>query len=129
MDNKIEAPNIIVEEPGHVYQLKNFEKVYNGLGQVGDTKDLDSTYQTISFIHKEPVKKEGIIEDTMELVSNGTTNEIVIEMLIDRISYLDKRIPSEFNKQAIVGLNNVLDSLKARTQERIDRNIEGQFKS
>ena len=125
MENKKEVPNIIVEEPGHVYQLKNFEKVYNGLGQVGDTKDLDWSYQTLNFIHKEPIKKENIIENTMELISNGTTNEAVIEMMIDRMNWLQNRMPSDYNKTVIHHLELVKMALNDRTSDRVTRGVEG----
>ena len=60
---------------GHRYELDGFERKEN--------------IQIIQFIQKE-VKK-----DTNELVtvSDGTTNEEVLEMLIDRMEYLQGKFP------------------------------------
>lgn len=118
--------NVRVLDPGHEYELKNYEQAYEGtqIGQVGgEPSDLNWTYQKINFIHKEP--KEGTTTGEMELVKNGTTNEAVVEMLIDRIKWLNNKMPSEFNEQAIIGLENVMSSLIARHEDRVSREVEG----
>lgn len=59
--------NIRVIRPGHTYQLPNFEN-----------KD---GFQILQFIEKEP-KFPGSTE--LITINDGTTNEAVLEMLIDR---------------------------------------------
>lgn len=59
--------------PGHTYELPNFE-------------DKDSQGQRLQFIHKEPMNPL----DPKELTTlrDGTTNEDVLEVLIDRMQFL-----------------------------------------
>ena len=54
---------------GHKYSLQNFES--------------KEETQTIQFIEKKQV-----VKDILVTVNDGTTNEEVIEMLIDRLNYL-----------------------------------------
>lgn len=93
-----------VIEPAHYYTVKNIE----------------SGTQNILFIRKEP-DDEGVFQT----VHDGTTNEELILVLIDRIDTLDKRMPSEFNKDALQNLRNALHALQARTADRENRKVEG----
>ena len=61
-----------VNVEGHQYELSNFEKKENP-GQI------------LQFIHKEP-KEEGSTE--LITISDGTTNEEVLEVLINRMNFL-----------------------------------------
>jgi len=116
--------NIKIIDPGHSYELKNFEKMYEGLGQVGDEdEDLGYGNQVVNFIHKEP--KVGSENGEMELIRNGTTNEAVIEMMIDRMKWLDNKMPSDFNKVVIKHLEEVMVALAAITQDLVSRGVEG----
>lgn len=92
---------------GHRYICKNFESE-NG--------------QTIQFIHKVP-KTEGSIE--LNTISDGTTNEEVLEMLINRMDYLNKKFPCRENAIVITKLEESLMWLNKRTADRIKRNVEG----
>lgn len=94
--------------PGHLYMLANFEN-----------KDVNE--QFLQFIHKE------VEEDTTEFItiSDGTTNEEVIEVLIDRLNYLFEKFPSKETACAITKLEEALMWLNKRTQDRIKRNVEG----
>lgn len=96
-----------VNEPGHDYELHNME---------------DGTTQHVMFIKKEPVE-EGSTE--MKTVHNGTTNEAVLQMMIDRMEWLDERMPSEYNKRCIEHLKEALSALLERTKERKERGVEG----
>ena len=89
---------------GHVYELDNF-----------DGEDV----QTLRFIHKE--NQDG----KLVTVENGTTNEQVIAVLIDRLQFLDTIMPSDFNKVAIQHLDEALLSLQNRTADREQRAVEG----
>jgi hypothetical protein len=95
---------------GHLYRLENFE---------------GNSYQEISFIHKVPVSRPDAEEGELETVANGTTNEEVIDMLIDRIKYLDDKFPCYENKAAISHLNCAVGQLIGRTQDRIERKVKG----
>lgn len=94
---------------GHSYELSNFENP--------ETKG-----QTLQFIHKEP-KEEGSVE--MKTVSEGTTNEEVLEALIDRINFLQSKFPCRENAIVITKLQESLMWLNKRTEDRKKRNVEG----
>jgi hypothetical protein len=100
--------NAIDIRPGHLYQLKNFE----------DSND----FQVLQFIEKEPKHSE-----STELVTihDGTTNEAVLEMLIDRCSKLYLKFPSDETAEAIGHLSRALELFELRTLRRIARDVEG----
>jgi hypothetical protein len=94
---------------GHTYELSNFE-------------NKENEGQNLQFIHKEP-KEEGATE--MKTISDGTTNEEVIEVLIDRLSYLQSKFPCRENAIVITKLEESLMWLNKRTNDRMKRNVEG----
>lgn len=94
---------------GHTYELQNFEK-------------KAASGQILQFIHKEPVE-EGSSE--LKTISDGTTNEEVLEALIDRISFLQSKFPCKENACCITHLQEGLMWLEKRTQDRLKRNVEG----
>ncbi len=94
---------------GHKYELSNFEK-------------KDEKGQEIQFIQKEPIS-EGSTE--LKTVSDGTTNEEVLEMLIDRMNYLQSKFPCRENALVITKLEESLMWLNKRTADRVKRNVEG----
>lgn len=94
-------------DPGHVYELSNFES---------DTK------QTLNFIKKEPVT-QGSSE--LRTVMDGTTNEEVLLVLIDRLNVLNARFPSRENSIVITKLEESLMWLNKRTVDRKARGVEG----
>jgi len=95
--------------PGHTYELSNFEK-------------KEEKGQILQFIHKEPIE-EGSTE--LKTISDGTTNEEVLEALIDRISFLQYKFPCKENACCITHLQEALMWLEKRTNDRIKRNVEG----
>ena len=95
---------------GHKYELSNFE-------------NKNEQGQTLQFIQKEP-KGEGQVQDLIT-ISDGTTNEEVIEMLLDRMNYLQSKFPCRENAIAITKLDEALLWLNKRTADRITRNVEG----
>jgi len=127
----MDTKNIKVVVPGHSYELRNYEKIYENIGQVGLsgvpdelTKQMDEYgYQTVDFVHKEV--KDGSESGEMELIKNGTTNEAVLSMLLDRMNWLDKKFPSEYNKKVIDLLIQAYEALLERTKDRINRGVEG----
>lgn len=93
---------------GHRYILANFEH--------------PETCQTIQFIQKEPT---GDGYGTLSTVSDGTTNEEVLEMLIDRMAYLQNKFACRENAIVITKLEECLMWLNKRTADRVKRNVEG----
>jgi hypothetical protein len=94
---------------GHLYELENFEnKTEEG--------------QKLQFIQKEPT---GTNCGTLTTISDGTTNEDVLAMLIDRMKYLQAKFPCRENAMVITKLEESLMWLEKRTSDRIKRNVEG----
>jgi len=94
--------------PGHAYKLTNFEN--------------KETWQFLQFIEKEP-KFQGSNE--MITLHDGTTNEEVLAMLIDRCQGLFDKFPSEETANAIVHMKAALEQFELRTARRIARGVEG----
>lgn len=94
---------------GYQYELDNFETPT----QIG---------QVIQFIEKE-TKQEGLPE--LITVFDGTTNEDVLKVLIDRMQYLQSKFPCRENAIVITKLEESLMWLNKRTSDRLARNVEG----
>jgi hypothetical protein len=93
--------------PGHKYAVAHFDN------------PEDSTI--IQFIHKDVSDKTG----ELETITDGTTNEELIKVLITRLTYLDNKFPSNFNRASIKALNAALRNLERRTKDRVERGVEG----
>jgi hypothetical protein len=91
---------------GHKYELASFE---------------GSEPQTLQFIEKRPVL--GTV--TLETVNDGTTNEEVLEVLIDRLNTMNSKVPSRETSLAITKLEEALGWMERRTKNRKARNVEG----
>ena len=94
---------------GHVYLLDHQE---------------GPNHETISFLRKEidptdPDKKRLIKK------GDGTSNEEVLRMLIDRLRYLNARVPCRENSLAITKMEEALMWLQKRTTDRLQRKVEG----
>ncbi len=92
---------------GHKYELSNFE-----------SKEKS---QVIQFIEK----AKDVEVDELLTINDGTTNEEVLEMLIDRMKYLFDKFPSKETACAITKCEEALMWLEKRTQDRIKRGVEG----
>lgn len=97
--------------PGHTYLVSNFET---------DTDGHDG--QVIQFIHKEPIE-EG--STTLKTLTNGTTNEELMEILLDRLEFANKKLPSRETALAITNLEQALMWCLRRTSKRKARGVEG----
>jgi len=87
----------IVEE-GHYYELENLD---------------GSQFNTIKFVNR------GHGND-----HEGTNNQEVLRVLIDRVSFLDNELPWHGNKEIIMHLRKALILHEARHLERmVDRSI------
>lgn len=102
---------------GHKYELPSFE---------------GGPAQTLQFIEKRPdlggnVNPQGSHQGTGELVTvnDGTTNEEVLKVLIDRLQYLNGKFPCRENALVITKLEESLMWLNKRTADRLARNVEG----
>jgi hypothetical protein len=99
---------MIILTEGHKYIAKNFENPSDG--------------QTIQFIEKQP-KEEGSTE--LITVNDGTTNEELLVVLLNRLNYLNGKFPCRENSIAITKLDEALLWLNKRTADRVARNVEG----
>lgn len=81
--------------------------------------------QVLQFIHKEHTGDE---DRPMMTVSDGTTNEEVLAMLIDRMKYLHSRMPCRENSLVITKLEESLMWLEKRTKDRLNRGVLGKDK-
>ena len=99
--------------PGHRYALETFEK---------GGEDV-----IIQFLHKEPAPgNPGNPTPTeLETIKNGTTNEEVLAMLINRMKFLHKKLESDQSAIVIMKLEEALMWLNHRTAERKRRGVEG----
>ncbi len=113
--------------PGHKYELNHFENY----GLEG------CPVQTLQFIEKVPandpsvLKREGLPnyrlpdQNSLVTVNDGTTNEEVLRVLIDRMNHLQGKFPCRENAIVITKLEECLMWLNKRTDDRKARNVEG----
>lgn len=94
---------------GHRYELPNFERP-------------DKKGQDIQFIEKLP---ETGNPTNLLTVNDGTTNEAVLEVLIDRLKYLNGKFPCRENAIVLTHLETALLWLEKRTNDRKKRGVEG----
>lgn len=93
---------------GHRYSLANFE-------------NKKAPEQVVQFIEKEPVGDNG----DLQTVFDGTTNEELLEVLINRMNYLQNKFPCRENAIVITKLDEALLWLEKRTRDRKKRGVEG----
>lgn len=98
--------------PGHKYELQNFDQPA-------------SPGQTLQFIEKRPNPLGA--EGALELVNDGTTNEEVLKVLIDRLGTMNAKLPNRDTSIAITHLEDALMRLERRTRERQSRGLEGKM--
>ncbi len=97
---------------GHAYVCQNQEDKSQG--------------QLILFINKKPIAHDAT--GRMETVFDGTTNEEVLLVLINRLEFLNDKFPSFYNETALRNLHSALAALNARTADREKRSVEGKAK-
>lgn len=83
-----------IVDPGHTYEV-------NG-------------NQTIAFIKR----TDGA------LVFAGTTNEEMLEVLIDRTEFLNGKFPCIENEMALLAMKSALEAFNSRTQKRVSQGVE-----
>lgn len=102
--------------PGHKYALDHFESYGLPTCKV----------ETLQFIEKAPHPSGA---GTMVTVNDGTTNEEVLAVLIDRLQFLNGKFPCRENSIALTKLDEALLWLNKRTADRKARGVEGQHKA
>lgn len=102
-----------VVEPGHVYDAHHLQETENP-GHVEKTR--------IVFAKKEPRQPD---DKVLVVTLEGTTNEALVDILIDRIQWLQDQVPCAENRKVLQGLNMARDNLALRTKNRIERGVEG----
>ncbi len=95
--------------PGHLYVLENFE-------------DKTKEGQHLQFIEKIPLPDQ---PGVLRTVNDGTTNEEVLAVLIDRLNFLQAKFPCRENAIAITHIETALLWLNKRTADRLARGVEG----
>lgn len=98
---------------GHLYELENFE-------------NKEGAGQTIQFIEKIPGSPD---LTTLVTVHDGTTNEDLLAVIIDRLNYLNGKFPCRENALAITNIQTGLHWLNERTRNRQARGVEGAAKA
>lgn len=97
--------------PGYTYALRNLHPTEGG-----------PRTTEISFVRKEADQDGNLVT-----VADGTTNEEVIQMVIDRLKFLDGKLSCPQNELAIDRLEEALMWLECRTSDRISRGVEDSF--
>ena len=92
---------------GHKYELASFE---------------GGPSQSLQFIEKVPTAE---CSKDLRTVNDGTTNEEILKVLIDRLQYLNGKFPCRENAIVITKLEESLMWLNKRTSDRLARNVEG----
>lgn len=98
--------------PGYRYELANFDNP----GHPG---------QVIQFIEKLPVTDPGAPEGALKTVNDGTTNEELLRVLIDRMNSMQAKFPCRENAIATTHFETGLLWLEKRTADRKARGVEG----
>jgi hypothetical protein len=98
---------------GHRYELENFEA-------------KDQPGQLIQFIEKSMAPApSGETSHELVTINDGTTNEEVLKVLIDRMNCLQAKFPCRENAIATTHLETALLWLEKRTADRKARGVEG----
>lgn len=100
---------------GHRYELENFEEP----GKPG---------QVLQFIQKELCADRDGCTGRLETIWDGTTNEELLRVLINRMNYLQTKFPCRENAVAITHFETGLLWLEKRTADRKVRGVEGEWK-
>lgn len=95
---------------GHRYKVSNLDNPNNS--------------QQIQFVEK-AAKSGDPDSGELELVQDGTTNEELVKVLIDRTTYLNGKLPCPENERAIEHLENALAEFGARKNRRDNAGLTG----
>lgn len=107
--------------PGHKYQLSGFDDPKN-------TQDLQFIEKISKREHLGTDARDGLGLEELVTINDGTSNEEVLEMLIDRMYYLQDKFSCRENAIVITKLEEALMWLCKRTADRKKRGVEGKNK-
>jgi len=97
-------------------------------GHLYELEFMDGTNtQQIQFIEKAVIAKhptDASLDGKFVTVKDGTTNEEVLEVLLDRLATLYQKLPSRETALAITKLEEGLMWLNRRTKIREKQNVE-----
>src|SRR6478736_5065782 len=97
--------------PGYKYLLENFQK---------------SGYQTIQFLERgSATPQTDSLQSLIVTINEGTTNEEMLAVLIDRIAFLQNKFPCRENAIVLTKLEESLMWLNKRTEDRKARGVLG----
>lgn len=97
-----------IVKPGHKYEAAHFVD--------------KNAFTVIQFVEKEP-SSPGSTD--LKLVNDGVTNEELLEVVLNRLNYLQAAFPCRENAVAITNIQQGLLWLNERTRQRKERNVEG----
>ena len=90
----------------------------------GHVYELDCVPEEGSSLCRAPLLIAFMERVNGRMASLGTTNEEVLRMLIDRMEYLQKKVPCKENNIVLIKLEEALMWLDSRTQKRIAQGVE-----
>lgn len=64
------------------------------------------------------------------VAENGVNGMQVVDVLIEtynHVKQLDKEFPCEENKYTLINLLRAIDSQQSRTEDRVERGVEGKY--
>lgn len=95
---------------------------------MNDISDNQTGHRYVLNSHEDPHKVQSLLfinKSDGAFYHDGTTNEEVIRMLIDRIQKLNAKFPCNDNLLALHNLKLALGYLEQRTRDRQARGVEG----
>jgi len=92
------------------------------LGHRYELANADKGAQMLQFIEK---RVESVSSNNLVTIQDGTTNEEVLAVLIDRLDTMNKRFPCRENNAALENLELAQMWLGKRTADRVARGVEG----
>lgn len=103
-------------EPNRGGEHDTYHIVQDGTKAVGGGPAAPAFFYALKF-QSGPIKEVGV---------NGITNEVLLAILIDRLSAFQRGpFACEENKIALSACTDALNILHERTQKRIQRGVEG----
>jgi hypothetical protein len=108
-------------EPGHAYLLAHKNNLHFVKKAVVSVAELLKDDPHTADLPLSPP------DATVLITEPGTTNEEVLEVLLDRTRYLNGLFPCPENETAIAGMQQALDAFNARTAKRQAQGVEGKL--
>jgi hypothetical protein len=103
---------------GHKYELESFE---------GRNPQVIQFIEKVSAEEYQSLNPFAVVNNGTQLytINDGTTNEELLAVLIDRLTFLNNKFPCRQNALAITKLQEAEFWLENRTKERLKRGVEG----